>query len=76
MKQPFTVADQIAGCTSLFGIILITKPISVSSLYTHNPLSYEDYVPEHDSEQLEGDNIQRAIAVGVGLIGVSGSAVS
>ncbi|KAF1960132.1 hypothetical protein CC80DRAFT_438668 [Byssothecium circinans] len=36
INEPFTRMEQIAACVSLFGVVLIARPISLFSFLTHN----------------------------------------
>ncbi|KAF2745742.1 hypothetical protein M011DRAFT_469410 [Sporormia fimetaria CBS 119925] len=85
LHQPFTKMEQIAAYISLFGVVLIARPVSLFSSMrseTPPPATGADMVPptsdttgSHFADHY--DNVtpaQRAAAVGVALLGVCGAA--
>ncbi|KAF2266668.1 hypothetical protein CC78DRAFT_491552 [Lojkania enalia] len=90
IKEPFTRMEQIAAYISLFGVVLIARPVSLFSSLTHSsepalPTSGDSGVAPfptnatQTSPQLASDYdkvtpTQRASAVGVAMLGVLGAA--
>lgn len=89
INEPFTRMEQIAAYVSLFGVVLIARPVSLFAFLSHS----DESVPQAggdpgvivavnataDSHRLATDfdavtPAQRASAVGVALAGVIGSA--
>ncbi|KAF1835091.1 hypothetical protein BDW02DRAFT_597608 [Decorospora gaudefroyi] len=89
IREPFTRMEQMAAYVSLFGVVLIARPVSLFSALSHSdepvpPASGDsDFVPSnitnasHDRLATDYDSVtptQRATAVGIAMVGVLGAA--
>lgn len=88
INEPFTRMEQIAAYVSLFGVVLIARPISLFAALSHSekvpPASGDgDMVPSNTTVNEPGrlasdyDAVtptQRATAVGIAMLGVLGAA--
>ncbi|KAF2635127.1 hypothetical protein P280DRAFT_474043 [Massarina eburnea CBS 473.64] len=90
IKEPFTRMEQIAAYVSLFGVVLIARPMTFFSFLSHNdpvPLASGDgdFIPTPANitagvpHRIASDYgsvtpAQRAAAVGIAMLGVLGSA--
>ncbi|XP_014558715.1 hypothetical protein COCVIDRAFT_36011 [Bipolaris victoriae FI3] len=89
IDEPFTRMEQIAACVSLFGVVLIARPVSLFAALSHSPETVTpvsanpDPLPANtttaspDRLAADYDSVtpkQRAIAVGVAMLGVLGAA--
>ncbi|KAK4904590.1 hypothetical protein LTR66_017887, partial [Elasticomyces elasticus] len=84
IKEPFTRIEQIGGLISLFGVLLIARPTSLFSAWSHAPPASADgdMVPPVNGtvgipDASNYDNVtpsQRLMAVGLALLGVLGAA--
>lgn len=88
INEPFTRMEQIAAYVSLFGVVLIARPVSLFTALSHSnepvpPASADsDMVPSNmttpasDRLAVDYDSVtptQRAMAVGIAMIGVLGA---
>lgn len=88
INEPFTKMEQIAAYISLFGVVLIARPVSLFSSISHSqepvpPASGDSDVlpvpanitsPAFAAEYDKVTPAQRASAVGVAMLGVLGAA--
>ncbi|EMD96596.1 hypothetical protein COCHEDRAFT_1162440 [Bipolaris maydis C5] len=89
IDEPFTRMEQIAAYVSLFGVVLIARPVSLFAALSHSPDVVSPVSANPDSllantttelpDRLGADYDsvtpkQRAIAVGVAMLGVFGAA--
>lgn len=89
IDEPFTRMEQIAAYVSLFGVVLIARPVSLFAALSHSPETVTpvsanpDPLPANtttaspDRLAADYDSVtpkQRAIAVGVAMLGVLGAA--
>jgi drug/metabolite transporter (DMT)-like permease len=84
--EKFSRIEQIAAYISLFGVVLIARPVSLFASFSHSvPLASGDgdFIPSNTTitspERLAADYddvtpTQRATAVGIAMLGVLGSA--
>ncbi|KAF2704863.1 hypothetical protein K504DRAFT_461112 [Pleomassaria siparia CBS 279.74] len=78
INEPFTRMEQIAAYVSLFGVILIARPMTLFSTHSVEPVppasGDSDFTPTNATEYDDVTPTQRAMAVGVAMIGVFGAA--
>jgi drug/metabolite transporter (DMT)-like permease len=86
INEPFTRTEQIAACVSLFGVVLIARPVSLFASLSHSdkPAGVAgNHVPSNTTtnpaDRLATDYdavtpTQRATAVGIAMLGVLGAA--
>lgn len=89
INEPFTRIEQIAAYVSLFGVVLIARPVSLFAALSHSdepvpPASGDgDFIPSNgtvaspDRLAADYDSVtptQRATAVGIAMLGVIGAA--
>ncbi|KNG47918.1 duf6 domain-containing protein [Stemphylium lycopersici] len=89
INEPFTRMEQIAAYVSLFGVVLIARPMSLFAALSHSaepvpPASGDsDLIPSNttavspDRLAADYDSVtptQRAMAVGIAMLGVFGAA--
>ncbi|KAK7181559.1 hypothetical protein DPSP01_008956 [Paraphaeosphaeria sporulosa] len=90
INEPFTRMEQIAAYVSLFGVVLIARPVTLFTSLSRNndpvpPASGDsdvEFIPTNGTEPTRGfgssyDNVtpaQRASAVGIAMLGVIGAA--
>ncbi|KAF1849582.1 uncharacterized protein K460DRAFT_215 [Cucurbitaria berberidis CBS 394.84] len=90
INEPFTRMEQIAAYVSLFGVVLIARPDSLFSMFSHSdepvpPASGDsDFLPAPNGTTTSPDRLaadydavtptQRATAVGLAMLGVVGAA--
>ncbi|EUC44957.1 hypothetical protein COCMIDRAFT_5809 [Bipolaris oryzae ATCC 44560] len=90
IDEPFTRMEQIAAYVSLFGVVLIARPVSLFAALSHSPemvspvsanpdslLTANTTTAPPDRLAADYDSVtpkQRAIAVGVAMLGVFGAA--
>ena len=89
INEPFTRMEQMAAYVSLFGVVLIARPVSLFTAFNHSddavpPASANsDLIPSNTSttvpDRLAADYdavtpTQRAMAVGIAMLGVLGAA--
>lgn len=90
INEPFTRVERFAALTSLVGVILIARPTSLFAAFSGHdndiPASGDgDFVPGNGTAPINAPDagsdagvtpVQRAMAVGIALIGVLGSAIA
>jgi hypothetical protein len=89
INEPFTRMEQIAAYVSIFGVVLIARPVSLFAALSHSSDSVSPIIGDVDlvnsnattgtSNRLAADYddvtpTQRATAVGIAMLGVFGSA--
>lgn len=90
IDEPFTRMEQIAAYVSLFGVVLIARPVSLFAALSHSDQNVPTATGEADSAPIinattqspdrlaaDYDSVtptQRATAVGVAMLGVLGAA--
>ncbi|CAO2658426.1 Nn.00g061490.m01.CDS01 [Neocucurbitaria sp. VM-36] len=90
IHEPFTRMEQIAAYVSLFGVVLIARPVSLFTSLSHSdepvpPASGDsDFAPSMNGTNASPDRLaaeydsvtpaQRATAVGIAMLGVIGAA--
>lgn len=85
INEPFTRMEQMAAYVSLFGVVLIARPVTLFIALSHTndpvPLASADsdaeLIPSNGTSFSSYDNVtpaQRASAVGIAMLGVIGAA--
>jgi drug/metabolite transporter (DMT)-like permease len=86
INEPFTRMEQMAAYVSLFGVVLIARPISLFSALSHSvsPVSGDSNTTPSNTSTASPDRLaadydavtptQRATAVGLAMLGVLGAA--
>jgi drug/metabolite transporter (DMT)-like permease len=75
IHEPFTRMEQIAAYVSLFGVVIIARPMSLFAFLSHSDHSTPAESSPNGTTGLEHVTpAQRAAAVGVAMLGVIGSA--
>ncbi|KAG7093761.1 hypothetical protein E1B28_007410 [Marasmius oreades] len=74
LNETFSRSQAVAGLTSLFGVVLIARPVSIFGRGGHVPEAIGSIRSESNSET--GNPEHRLLAVGISLIGVMGTTIA
>ncbi|KAF9258918.1 DUF6-domain-containing protein [Marasmius fiardii PR-910] len=74
LKEKFSRSQAVAGLLSLFGVVLIARPVAVFGRNGHVPEVTEDVPVESIPEK--GNPEHRLLAVGISLVGVMGATLA